>query len=65
MNKEMKSFRFTASSCMELEELSKKFKVSQSKIIESLVLMAYSDVFPRKNHENYMNIDDLEWFLKN
>lgn len=65
MNKEMKSFRLSVATSMYLEEISKKYNCSQSKVIESIVLMAYSDVFPRKNHQNYMNVDDLEWFLKN
>ena len=69
MKDKAKSFRFELSTNVYLKEVADKYNVSETKIIESLVLMIHADVVPDTTrpfkHDNYVDVDSFEWFLKN
>lgn len=69
MKDNARSFRFNPCTNIYLKEISKKYNVPETKIIETLVTMIYADVIPDEGrpfkHDPYIDIESFEWFLKN
>ena len=70
MKDKARSFRFNPVTNVYLKEIAEKYHVSETKIIETLVLMIHSDVIPDPGRPwaqdyHYCKLDSFEWFLKN